>query len=397
MYLFPYYLVHITGMVSLSAVFSVLLVYGCCIFLHVMLPAFNVTGYCCDNATLQPLKYRLNGFPVLVLLSFVFYYLPDQWKTLLYDEKMDAFITANLVGFGFSIYLYVRGGREKYARCVTIDQLTNVKAIKFAEDVKLSPVSNFFLGHEWNPRFYNVDSKMILYLIGAVLLFCNILSAATVQIQLWNGNMSNAMKCVVVCFSWFLGDYMLGEKVHLYTYDLFAEKMGFKLAWGCFVFYPFYYALPAYAVVYAQKDNDISTSSLIGIFALFLCGWVITRGANMQKFAYRVHPASTTFFFGLVHQKVIPGSKILCSGWWGIARHFNYFGEIIQGVAISLPGFLVNTTIYGKLLALSYPIYYSILFVTREIDDNAVCRLKYGAAWDEYEKIVPYRICPFLW
>lgn len=26
----------------------------------------------------------------------------------------------------------------------------------------------------------------------------------------------------------------LFQEPHLYTYDLFCEKLGFKLAWGCF-------------------------------------------------------------------------------------------------------------------------------------------------------------------
>ena len=32
------------------------------------------------------------------------------------------------------------------------------------------------------------------------------------------------------------------------------------------------------------------------------------------------------------------GSKILCSGFWGLARHINYFGEIVQAIALALPG-----------------------------------------------------------
>lgn len=205
------------------------------------------------------------------------------------------------------------------------------------------------------------------------------------------------MLAILLCYTWFVIDYMLGEWVHLYTYDLFAEKMGFKLAWGCLVFYPFFYAIPAYAVAGVSKQNDISFKSVSFIWTLFLIGWVITRGANMQKFSFRINPAKKTFLFGLVRQETVPGSHILCSGWWGVARHLNYLGEIIQGLAIAIPGVLINTTVLGKLLSLTYPIYYIALFVTREIDDNAVCRAKYGELWAEYEKRVPWRICPFVW
>ena len=31
------------------------------------------------------------------------------------------------------------------------------------------------------------------------------------------------------------------------------------------------------------------------------------------------------------------GSKLLISGWWGTARHFNYFGDWLMALAWSLP------------------------------------------------------------
>ena len=38
-------------------------------------------------------------------------------------------------------------------------------------------------------------------------------------------------------------DYLVFERVHLYTYDIFAERVGFKLGWGCLTFYPYFYAV----------------------------------------------------------------------------------------------------------------------------------------------------------
>jgi len=34
--------------------------------LHVLLPAFTTTGYCCDFKTGKPLSYRLNGLPIVL-------------------------------------------------------------------------------------------------------------------------------------------------------------------------------------------------------------------------------------------------------------------------------------------------------------------------------------------
>ncbi len=57
----------------------------------------------------------------------------------------------------------------------------------------------------------------------------------------------------------------------------------------------------------------------------------------------------------------------------------------------------VGTSYLLRILPLLYPLYYLILFVTRQIDDDAVCRTKYGVVWEEYTKAVPYRIFPGIY
>jgi hypothetical protein len=49
---------------------------------------------------------------------------------------------------------------------------------------------------------------------------------------------------------------------------------------------------------------------------------------------------------------------------WGAARHFNYFGEIIQAVALALPAWLVT----GSLLPWLYPFYYIGLLGARQVE-----------------------------
>ena len=117
----------------------------------------------------------------------------------------------------------------------------------------------------------------------------------------------------------------------------------------------------------------------------------------MQKFHFRTDPEAKTFLFGLVKQKTVPGTRILCSGWWGVARHLNYLGEIVQGVALALPGSLMGSSLAARVLPWLYPLYYVALFIPRQIDDDELCRKKYGKKWEEYEKLVPYRICPGVW
>jgi Delta14-sterol reductase len=359
-----------------------------------------VQGYACDNETFEPLKYRLNGFLLWLLVTAAYAtLLPLSVQSILYRDQWVAVAAANAIGLVASFLLFFKGGQEKYARCVTVDQTKDRSNIQLAGP-DVGAMARFFLGSKWNPRYFGVDIKMWLYVVGAVGLQFNILSCLFVQREAWGGQISLAMGVYVACFSWFIGEYMLGEAVHIYTYDIFAEKMGFKLAWGCLVFYPFFYNIAGMNLAASQianKSVDVSPEQAVGIVVLFFVGWVITRGANMQKYAYRTNPAAKTFLFGLVQQKTIPGTRILCSGWWGVARHFNYLGEILQGLALALPGVLVGQNAALTYLPLLYPVYYCALFIPRQIDDNAVCKLKYGKHWDEYVKQVPYRIFPGVW
>lgn len=375
-------------------------IYALTILLHYIVPARIVAGYVTDSDGKEPLRYRLNGFIVYLLFVLAFFiFTPKDIQKSYYNNFWNNFFAVNVVGILTSLYFYFVGGKEKYARCVTVDQIRSEEGKKTIKLAGTPPgeLERFYLGSIWNPRIFGVDIKMLLYLIGAVGLQINILSCLVVQQENWNGDISNAMKVYLFCFCYFIIEYLLGEEVHLYTYDIFAEKIGFKLSWGCLVFYPFFYGIGVFSLVDVARDNDLTAWSCGGIVALYFIGWVLTRGANMQKFFSRKYPSQKTFLFGLISQETLPNTHILVGGWWGLSRHINYFGEILQAVALSLPGYFVGSSLYWRLLPFLYPLYYILLFVPRQIDDDKVCATKYGEKWDEYVRRVPYRIVPFVW
>lgn len=77
---------------------------------------------------------------------------------------------ACIIGLAVSLFFYFRGGKEKYSRCLTVDQLKNKVKPTLASNKPPSALETFYLGHEWNPRFFGVDVKMFLYCVGAVTL-----------------------------------------------------------------------------------------------------------------------------------------------------------------------------------------------------------------------------------
>eukprot|EP00521_Asterionellopsis_glacialis_P014783 CAMPEP_0195302852 /NCGR_PEP_ID=MMETSP0707-20130614/31801_1 /TAXON_ID=33640 /ORGANISM="Asterionellopsis glacialis, Strain CCMP134" /LENGTH=253 /DNA_ID=CAMNT_0040366213 /DNA_START=621 /DNA_END=1382 /DNA_ORIENTATION=+ len=248
-----------------------------------------------------------------------------------------------------------------------------------------------------------LDVKMWLYLAGTLMLELQVLSLAGAHTVLYNGNeMSRVVRLTTGCWTWFCFDYLFNEHIHLYTYDLFAERVGLKLAWGCLGVYPFLYPIGQWCLVREiLPEEDLSPTSEKCFLGLFLMGWMLTRGANYQKYMFKRYPRKKEILEGAMDQIVLTiklpddtQRNLLVSGFWGMSRHVNYLGEIIQGVALGLPILIVTKSP----LAMIYPVFIASLLIPRQADDDKLCRAKYGdKAWNTYVQHVPYKIVPGIY
>ncbi|MFW6313223.1 MAG: DUF1295 domain-containing protein [Spirochaetota bacterium] len=160
------------------------------------------------------------------------------------------------------------------------------------------------------------------------------------------------------------------------------------LVFGCLAFYPYFYLVGLWAVA-DRPPADVSGLFLVVSAVVFATGWVLARGANMQKYVFKRDPERS--FLGVIEPEIISDAelRVLCSGFWGLSRHINYLGEVLMASGLTLAlGYP------GALLAWLYPLYYVVLLSTRQADDDRRCREKYGELWEEYEKRVPWRIVP---
>lgn len=252
-------------------------------------------------------------------------------------------------------------------------------------------IADLWFGRVKNPQIKDgfVDAKLWLYLIGAVMLELNVLSFAAYHIlNVKNINYGFLLGCAML--TWFCFDYLIFEKVHLWTYDFIAESVGFKLGFGCLAFYPYFYAIVLWFTAnLPDPGHPVWMTAFFG--ALFLFGWVFTRGANMQKYYFKTQPERK--FLWMKPQIISNGCKtLLVNGFWGASRHINYLGEIIQATAIALAsGYL------GIWMVWLYPVYYIGLMFSRQADDDKICRKKYGELWDQYKQKVKYKIVPFIY
>uniref|UniRef100_A0A673K234 Delta(14)-sterol reductase LBR n=1 Tax=Sinocyclocheilus rhinocerous TaxID=307959 RepID=A0A673K234_9TELE len=268
---------------------------------------------------------------------------------------------------------------------------------RWASEDELAPGGNsgyiiydFFMGRELNPRIKNFDIKFFCEmrpgLMGWVLI-----NFAMLQAEMKHQNLENPSPAMLLVnifqLLWVVDGFWHEEKL-LTMMDIVYDGFGFMLTFGDLTFVPFTFTCQAYYLV--SHPNELSVFWIITLITMNGIGYYIFRKANSQKFTFRKNPSDPA----VSHLKTIPtatGKSLIVSGLWGWVRHPNYLGDIIMGLAWSLPcGF-------NHLIPYFYLIYLFTLLVHRNARDERQCRKKYGSAWEEYCKAVPYRIFPGIY
>ncbi|XP_078398953.1 delta(14)-sterol reductase LBR [Cetorhinus maximus] len=327
----------------------------------------------------KKLKYRINAFYAFLLCGAAV-------AAALYNEVNLSYIRINLLQLAISamafslvlsIYLYVRSWR------VPADELA-------VGGNSGSFVYDFFIGRELNPRIRNFDLKYFCELrpglLGWVVINLGLLFA---EMESQGRDVPSLAMVLVNSFQLlYVMDALWNEEAILTTMDIVHDGLGYMLIFGDLVWVPFTYSLQAFYLV--NHTSELSWPVALAIIALNTVGYIIFRGANSQKNAFRRNPHDPK----LAHLKTIPtatGKSLIVSGWWGFVRHPNYLGDLIMALAWSLPcGF-------NHIIPYFYVIYFTCLLIHREARDEYRCRKKYGVAWNKYCQQVRYRIFPYIY
>ncbi len=353
--------------------FAPWIIYAVILGLHLLLPARKVVGYVRADDNDRLLEYRLNG-PFVLLVLVILWVVVGATGLLDWD------------------WLYVHRWSGLIGSCV-LGVLFSLAMFFSAPGTGRSLPAQLYFGCPKNPQLLGaqVDAKMFLYLVGAAMLGLNLLGFTAHHLVVFGGDPSPGVILYCVLFFWFVVDYLVFERVHLYTYDIFAERVGFKLGFGCFTFYPYFYAVGLWVV--AELPDPGTPVWLLTLFAvIFFAGWSTSRGANMQKYFFKTQPERV--YLGVIEPRVLSDgtNDLLYSGFWKVSRHVNYLGEILMAVGLTL------TLGYpGRWVVWLYPLYYVVLLFPRERADERRCSEKYGDLWDEYVRAVPRRIVPWLY
>lgn len=353
--------------------FSPLIIFAAFFLAQLILPGRRVPGYVVNPQTGKPRNYKLNGLLVFVIAQIV-------WATEVTGIDRDWFYRVTLWAvLGGTVFTVIFSLIAVYSQ--PKGEIQN-------------PLLALWEGRAKEIQFFGerIDIKMWFYVVGGTMLSINALSGAVWHSENIDGT-NPGVYMYAAFMTFYVFDYFIFERVQLYTYDLIHEHLGFKLWWGGLVVYGWIFIIPLWGMAaYPNPDMSYGWRNfwLVVAAVLFVTGWSISRGANLQKYMFKRFP--DRHFLGLIEPTYIEAGdrKILTSGYWGAARHFNYLGEgfLCVGIALAFGHF-------GVLWAWTYAIFIVSFFTLRQRWDDRECALKYGPEkWAEYQEKVPYRIFP---
>lgn len=340
------------------------------IALDVFLPARKVQGLKQRDGVV--LTYRLNGFLSLwISVAAMALLLGTGWVsgTMILNELGAMLTTGILFSYVFATFLYVYGFRSKR---------NEVRSGNFIYD--------FFMGTALNPRFGSFDLKFFFESkVGLTLWVAIVMAMGAAELET-TGSLSAPMILVGIFQLFYVADFYFFEDAMLSTWDINYENYGLMLAFAFVVWMPFNFSLQAQYLVY--HDPQIPWWAMGLLVLLNFAGYYIFRSSNLQKHRFRTQPNVRIWGREPTFIATQRGTKLLTSGWWGLARHCNYLGDLMMAIAWCLP------TGFSHIPPYFYFIYFAPLLIDRERRDHKVCQKKYGKDWDTYCRQVPYRIVP---
>lgn len=321
------------------------------------------------------LPYRLNGWfafltSTALLLALFATRMLDPWTIV--NELGGLLMIAIIASYVLGVWLYVHG---------IVEGKKERRSGNFAYD--------FFMGTGLNPRIGGFDLKFFfeshigMGSWGALVV--TILAAQYMR----DGAVSLPMALVSGFELVYIADFFWFESALLSTWDIMHENFGYMLGQAFLLWMPFNFSLQSQYLL--THTPQLSPLAVFGLCVLNFGGYFIFRATNLQKHRFRTDPGSLIWGKPATFIETKRGTLLLTAGFWGIARHMNYLGDLMMALAWCL------TCGFGHIAPFFYFIYFAPLLVNRERRDNATCSAKYGADWDAYCKRVPWRMLPFVY
>lgn len=329
--------------------------------------------------------YSANGvqFFLISLISYLaLVYMWPALPCLIYDQFSEIISSLNLFSLLFCLFLLVKGHLFPEMKEGAMD-----KPLPY----------QFYAGIELHPRLLGVDIKQWtncrVGMMGWALLVLNFALASIQKNYFSFGPLVNATLINLYLFKFFYW-----ETGYFNTLDITLDRAGYYLCWGCLTWVQVFYTFSSYWLV--SHPSLVTKSGALGIFFLGLLALALNYATDQQKELFKLSDGECTIWgkkakFLPVEYTDKDGkkrkSRLLLSGFWGMARHLNYVWELILAVSWSLPAIG-----QGSVFPFFYPVFLLVLLVHRTFRDEEKCLAKYGDGWTEYCQRVPYRMIPYV-
>ncbi|KAK0666911.1 ergosterol biosynthesis ERG4/ERG24 [Cercophora samala] len=410
------------GLFSLEATGWTLAFYLFNAILYRILPATETEGTVLRSG--GRLKYRFNAFSttmfciVAAAAGTIAQGAEFPLWTYITDNYVQILTANTLIAYALATFVYVRSFSVKPGNPENRELA--------AGGVTGNIIYDWYIGRELNPRITlpligEIDIKEWMELRPGMLMYI-LLNGAFIAKQYRNyGYVTDSIVFVAIVQTLYVLDGQYMEPAIMTTMDITTDGFGFMLSFGDLVWVPFIYTQQTRYL--ATHPQTLGPLGLAGVGALLVLGFAIFRLSNSQKNDFRTNPNDPK----LAHLKYMPtkaGTRLLISGWWGIARHINYFGDWLQAWPYSLPTGLAGYTIlsagsaavdgatrmldgrqvipgeakgWGIIFTYFYVLYFAVLLVHRDRRDDEKCAKKYGEDWEKYKKTVRWRIIPYIY
>jgi 7-dehydrocholesterol reductase len=331
-------------------------------------------------------NYKLNGFScfvcnlILGLLMFPFLGFGYQ----IFDSLV---LTLEWIAWLCCIFVYIKA--KLYPTTLSPRSETGIIFYDFISGIERYPeINGYQLKQIFNCRFG---------MMGWLTIILSCLSYSYYHYgYISNGLLASSLLQII-----YIGKFFHWEEHYFNTIDIAFDHLGFYILWGVMFCVPSFYTL---TTIYLTNRPELHPSDLatcvillLGMFSIYL-----NYDADYQKTLARNQNIENRKIWNqdiktLKMKYVVDGvekESIFClSGWWGFSRHFHYIPELLSCFMWSV----VAGDISQHWIAYVYFIYLSMLLLHRIFRDEEKCALKYGPCYEEYIKLVPYRLIKYVW
>lgn len=278
-----------------------------------------------------------------------------------------------------------------------------VKGLTYPTNSDSGATGNGFIwdmwhGTELHPEIYGVSLKQVINCRFAMMGWSVLIVAFAVKQQQIYGFLSNSMAVSLTLQLVYIYKFFLWEGGYFNSIDIIHDRFGFYIFWGCSALLPSIYTLTSLFLV--EHPNQFSAPVAGAILVVGLGAVWANYSADWQR--QRVRAANGDAMVWGKKAVIVPAtyvtgdgktrhSFLLASGFWGVARHFNYVLELTLALCWCLPSG------QESVLGYVYFLFLCVLLTDRAYRDELRCAEKYGKAYELYCELVPAKMIPYIY